>query len=137
MPLLLLCTQFQFALQKLLRLQLWAQISLMMLQGASALQILQVRKALLILPGSECTLAVYAMGWSHILAHPLTMLCHADFSRPADKISYPQQCAVTATGLIWTRFSTVITPVRLIFSPTGHYSYLVMRLATKSLPMHC
>jgi hypothetical protein len=35
----------------------------------------------------------------------------ADFSRPAELLSYPQQCAVTATGLIWTRFSTQITPV--------------------------
>jgi hypothetical protein len=32
--------------------------------------------------------------------------------RPADLISYPQQCAITATGLIWSRFSTQITPVR-------------------------
>jgi len=28
-----------------------------------------------------------------------------------DKISYPQQIAITATGLIWSRFSTQITPV--------------------------
>jgi hypothetical protein len=35
----------------------------------------------------------------------------SDFSKPEDQISYPQQCAVTATGLIWTRFSTQIIPV--------------------------
>ena len=35
----------------------------------------------------------------------------ADFSRPADTISTPQQCAVTATGVIWSRFATQITPV--------------------------
>mmetsp|Transcript_12718 Transcript_12718/g.32226 ORF Transcript_12718/g.32226 Transcript_12718/m.32226 type:complete len:125 (+) Transcript_12718:3-377(+) len=35
----------------------------------------------------------------------------ADFSSPVEKISAPQQCAVTATGLIWTRFSTQIKPV--------------------------
>jgi hypothetical protein len=35
----------------------------------------------------------------------------ADFQRPPELLSYPQQCAVTATGLIWTRFSTQITPV--------------------------
>ena len=55
-------------------------------------------------------------------AQALTMLSRADFSRPAEKISYPQQCAVTATGLIWTRFSTVITPVRCFFSYTCHGS---------------
>lgn len=35
----------------------------------------------------------------------------ADFSRPAETISTPQQCAVTATGVIWSRFATQITPV--------------------------
>ena len=100
---------------------------LLMLQGASALQMLQVRKALLDLRDSECTLAVYCTGWKHLLGQALTMLCHADFSRPAEKISYPQQCAVTATGLIWTRFSTVINPVRPVFSCTCHCPYLMIR----------
>jgi hypothetical protein len=35
----------------------------------------------------------------------------ADFKRPAEQVSYPQQVAVTATGIIWSRFSTQITPV--------------------------
>jgi len=28
------------------------------------------------------------------------------------QVSYPQQFAVTATGIIWSRFATQITPVR-------------------------
>lgn len=35
----------------------------------------------------------------------------ADMQRPAELISYPQQIAITATGIIWSRFSTQITPV--------------------------
>ncbi|EFJ15805.1 hypothetical protein SELMODRAFT_143336 [Selaginella moellendorffii] len=35
----------------------------------------------------------------------------ADFSKPPEKISYPQQCAVTCTGIIWSRYSTVINPI--------------------------
>eukprot|EP00887_Chlorella_sp_A99_P005005 scaffold4.g5005.t1 len=31
--------------------------------------------------------------------------------KPPEKVSYPQQCAVTATGIIWSRFSTQIVPV--------------------------
>jgi hypothetical protein len=31
--------------------------------------------------------------------------------RPPELISYPQQIAITATGLIWSRFSTQIVPV--------------------------
>ena len=32
--------------------------------------------------------------------------------RPPEQISTPQQLAVTATGIIWSRFSTQITPAR-------------------------
>eukprot|EP00210_Caulerpa_lentillifera_P008203 g7832.t2 len=35
----------------------------------------------------------------------------ADITRPPETISYPQQCAIAATGLIWSRYSMVITPV--------------------------
>lgn len=41
----------------------------------------------------------------------ITIANIADFKRPAENVSYPQQVAVTATGLIWSRFSTQITPV--------------------------
>ncbi|BGP14798.1 hypothetical protein JCM10213v2_002753 [Rhodosporidiobolus nylandii] len=34
-----------------------------------------------------------------------------DLSRPAEVISVPQNLALTATGLIWVRYSFVITPV--------------------------
>lgn len=52
----------------------------------------------------------------------------ADFSRPADQISTPQQCAVTATGVIWSRFATQIVPVNynlltvnMFMAATGMY----------------
>ncbi|GBE63059.1 WD G-beta repeat containing protein [Babesia ovata] len=35
----------------------------------------------------------------------------ADINRPTDKLSLPQQLAVSCTGIIWSRYSTVITPV--------------------------
>ncbi len=34
-----------------------------------------------------------------------------DLSRPADKISVSQNVALAATGMIWVRYSLVITPV--------------------------
>ena len=52
--------------------------------------------------------------WAPTFKWGITLANVADFSRPADRISYPQQTAVTATGLIWSRFSTQITPVRLL-----------------------
>ena len=38
----------------------------------------------------------------------------ADFTKPTEQISYPQQLAVMATGLIWSRFATQIIPVRAL-----------------------
>lgn len=34
----------------------------------------------------------------------------ADLQRPAENISVPQTAALAATGLIWSRYSLVITP---------------------------
>jgi mitochondrial pyruvate carrier 2 len=34
-----------------------------------------------------------------------------DYNRPVEKMSVGQQVAVTATGLIWSRYATQITPV--------------------------
>ncbi|KAI8101988.1 hypothetical protein M9434_007049 [Picochlorum sp. BPE23] len=49
--------------------------------------------------------------WAPTFKWCITIANIADFQRPAEFISYPQQIAVTATGLIWTRFSTQINPV--------------------------
>lgn len=35
----------------------------------------------------------------------------ADLQRPVEKMSIPQQTALTATGIIWSRYATQITPV--------------------------
>mmetsp|Transcript_9833 Transcript_9833/g.17267 ORF Transcript_9833/g.17267 Transcript_9833/m.17267 type:complete len:108 (-) Transcript_9833:791-1114(-) len=35
----------------------------------------------------------------------------ADMQRPVDQVSLPQQLAITATGIIWSRYSLVINPV--------------------------
>eukprot|EP00850_Spirogloea_muscicola_P012394 SM000080S22909 [mRNA] locus=s80:26269:33483:+ [translate_table: standard] len=52
----------------------------------------------------------------------------ADFAKPPEKISLPQQCAVTATGVIWSRYSMVIIPknwnllsVNVFMAGTGLY----------------
>jgi len=49
--------------------------------------------------------------WAPTFKWGITISNIADFQRPAELVSYPQQIAVTATGLIWSRFSTQITPV--------------------------
>mmetsp|Transcript_13417 Transcript_13417/g.48826 ORF Transcript_13417/g.48826 Transcript_13417/m.48826 type:complete len:122 (-) Transcript_13417:2658-3023(-) len=52
----------------------------------------------------------------------------ADMQKPPEKLSYPQQIAITATGLIWSRYSTQIVPVNynllsvnVFMAATGSY----------------
>jgi hypothetical protein len=34
-----------------------------------------------------------------------------DINRPAENLSLPQSVSLTATGIIWSRYSTQITPI--------------------------
>jgi len=49
--------------------------------------------------------------WAPTFKWAISIANIADFERPPELLSYPQQIAVTATGLIWSRFSTQIKPV--------------------------
>mmetsp|Transcript_6302 Transcript_6302/g.18079 ORF Transcript_6302/g.18079 Transcript_6302/m.18079 type:complete len:111 (-) Transcript_6302:1262-1594(-) len=49
--------------------------------------------------------------WAPTFKWAISIANLADLQRPPENVSYPQQIAVTATGLIWSRFSTQITPV--------------------------
>ncbi|CAL8267148.1 unnamed protein product [Lota lota] len=48
--------------------------------------------------------------WAPMFKWGLVMAGLADMSRPADKLSMSQSCVLTATGLIWSRYSLVIIP---------------------------
>ena len=66
--------------------------------------------------------------WAPTFKWGISLANVADFQRPPELISYPQQVAITATGLIWSRFSTQIVPVSTAAGaggaarapPTGH-----------------
>nr|CAD7596805.1 unnamed protein product [Timema genevievae] len=54
----------------------------------------------------------------------------SDLSRPAEKLSVPQSAALSATGLVWSRYSMVIIPknwslfsVNVFVAATGLYSF--------------
>jgi hypothetical protein len=49
--------------------------------------------------------------WAPTFKWGISIANIADLQRPPEKVSYPQQCAITATGLIWSRYSTQITPI--------------------------
>ncbi|KAK7027258.1 Mitochondrial pyruvate carrier 2 [Paramarasmius palmivorus] len=49
--------------------------------------------------------------WGPVMKWGLVIAGLKDLERPADKLSVSQNLALTATGLIWVRWSLVITPV--------------------------
>ncbi|KAL8286565.1 hypothetical protein RQP46_004582 [Phenoliferia psychrophenolica] len=49
--------------------------------------------------------------WAPMFKWGLVAAGLKDLSRPAENISIPQNLALTATGLIWVRYSFVIIPV--------------------------
>ncbi|CAN0904811.1 Mitochondrial pyruvate carrier 4 [Linum grandiflorum] len=66
--------------------------------------------------------------WAPTFKWGISIANVADFAKPPEKISYPQQIAVTCTGIIWSRYSTVITPknwnlfsVNVAMAATGMY----------------
>ncbi|CDR96339.1 BRAIN PROTEIN 44/YHR162W(YEAST) like protein, putative [Babesia bigemina] len=72
-----------------------------------ALPLPEKAKAVLAHPAGPFTIHFYAptFKWGISIANL------ADINRPTDKLSLPQQLAVSCTGIIWSRYSTVITPV--------------------------
>lgn len=60
--------------------------------------------------------------WAPTFKWGISIANIADFQRPAEQVSYPQQIAVTATGVIWSRFSTQITPVSVQAQPSYRLS---------------
>ncbi|KAK4398877.1 Mitochondrial pyruvate carrier 4 [Sesamum angolense] len=55
------------------------------------------------------TVQIIVHFWAPTFKWGISIANFADFGKPPEKVSYPQQIAVTATGIIWSRYSTVIT----------------------------
>ena len=49
----------------------------------------------------------------------------ADFARPADQLSLSQNAALTATGLIWTRWCFIIKPRNLFLASVNFLLFCV------------
>lgn len=55
------------------------------------------------------------MKWALVLAGV------SDFARPAEKLSLTQNGALTATGIIWTRWCFVITPQNYLLAAVNFF----------------
>ncbi|KAJ2556437.1 Mitochondrial pyruvate carrier subunit [Coemansia sp. RSA 1933] len=76
--------------------------------------------------------------WAPAMKWGLVIAGLGDLARPVDQISVRQQLSLAATGLIWTRWSTIITPknyslatVNLFVGCTAAYQLARVALADK------
>ncbi|XP_021933052.1 mitochondrial pyruvate carrier 2-like, partial [Zootermopsis nevadensis] len=67
--------------------------------------------------------------WAPVFKWSLVIAGLGDLARPAEKLSIPQSAALSATGLVWSRYSMVIIPknyslfsVNVFVALTGLYS---------------
>ncbi|KAI0838162.1 UPF0041-domain-containing protein [Hypoxylon sp. FL0890] len=59
--------------------------------------------------------------WAPVMKWALVLAGISDFARPADKLSLTQNGALTATGLIWTRWCFVITPKNYLLAAVNFF----------------
>ncbi|KAI1411370.1 UPF0041-domain-containing protein [Hypoxylon sp. FL1857] len=59
--------------------------------------------------------------WAPVMKWALVIAGISDFARPADKLSVTQNGALTATGLIWTRWCFVITPKNYLLAAVNFF----------------
>ncbi|PON44610.1 Mitochondrial pyruvate carrier [Trema orientale] len=48
--------------------------------------------------------------WAPTFKWGITIANILDSTKPPEELSYPQQAALTCSGLVWAKYSTVITP---------------------------
>ncbi|KAI1212558.1 UPF0041-domain-containing protein [Annulohypoxylon truncatum] len=63
--------------------------------------------------------------WAPVMKWAIVIAGISDFARPAEKLSLTQNGALTATGLIWTRWCFVITPQNYLLAAVNFFLGLV------------
>ncbi|KAG2418937.1 hypothetical protein HFD88_002040 [Aspergillus terreus] len=59
--------------------------------------------------------------WAPVMKWGLVIAGISDFSRPAEKLSLTQNCALMATGAIWTRWCMIITPRNYLLAAVNFF----------------
>ncbi|KAI2465429.1 UPF0041-domain-containing protein [Annulohypoxylon bovei var. microspora] len=59
--------------------------------------------------------------WAPVMKWVIVIAGISDFARPAEKLSLTQNGALTATGLIWTRWCFVITPQNYLLAAVNFF----------------
>jgi len=63
--------------------------------------------------------------WAPVMKWALVLAGVSDFARPAEKLSLTQNGALTATGIIWTRWCLIIKPKNYLLAAVNFFLGLV------------
>ncbi|KAG5951831.1 hypothetical protein E4U53_002182 [Claviceps sorghi] len=63
--------------------------------------------------------------WAPVMKWALVLAGVSDFARPAEKLSFTQNFALTCTGLIWTRWCLIIKPKNYLLAAVNFFLGLV------------
>lgn len=63
--------------------------------------------------------------WAPIMKWGIVIAGISDFARPAEKLSLTQNVALTATGLIWTRWCLIIKPKNYLLAAVNFFLGIV------------
>ncbi|KYK57869.1 uncharacterized protein DCS_04882 [Drechmeria coniospora] len=63
--------------------------------------------------------------WAPVMKWALVLAGISDFARPAEKLSFTQNFALTCTGIIWTRWCLIIKPKNYLLAAVNFFLGLV------------
>jgi len=63
--------------------------------------------------------------WAPVMKWALVIAGISDFYRPVEKLSLTQNAALTATGLIWTRWCLIIKPRNILLAAVNFFLGMV------------
>ncbi|KAM4065256.1 hypothetical protein HRG_004416 [Hirsutella rhossiliensis] len=74
--------------------------------------------------------------WAPVMKWALVLAGISDFARPAEKLSFTQNFALTCTGLIWTRWCLIIKPKNYLLAAVNFFLGIVGIIQLTRIGMH-
>lgn len=74
--------------------------------------------------------------WAPVMKWALVLAGVSDFARPAEKLSFTQNFALTCTGLIWTRWCLIIKPKNYLLAAVNFFLGIVGVVQLARIGLH-
>ncbi|PNY27879.1 Uncharacterized protein TCAP_02194 [Tolypocladium capitatum] len=74
--------------------------------------------------------------WAPVMKWALVLAGISDFARPAEKLSFTQNFALTCTGVIWTRWCLIIKPKNYLLAAVNFFLGIVGIIQLTRIGLH-